>query len=111
MVKYCGYLVGEDWLLQRSLDLGIEPSETREDEIETILMASRNVRLVTGVYTYTSFRQVKTPNGKVFWCIAFASDDACDSKGLPSSRPPEEKYKKLRDLLKKDGPPRWFQAC
>ncbi|OAX36690.1 hypothetical protein K503DRAFT_282532 [Rhizopogon vinicolor AM-OR11-026] len=90
MVKYCGYLVGEDWLLQRGLDLGIESPETREDEIETILMASRNAGLVTDVYTYTSFRQVKTPNGKIFWCIAFASDDACDSKGLPSSRPPEE---------------------
>ncbi|OAX32002.1 hypothetical protein K503DRAFT_777093 [Rhizopogon vinicolor AM-OR11-026] len=111
MVKYCGYLVGEGWLLQRGIELGINPPETREDEIGTILAASSNARLVTGVYTYTSFRLVKTPKGKVFWCIAFASNDACDSKGLPTSRPSEAKYKRLQEPLQKAGPPRWFQAC
>ncbi|OAX31898.1 hypothetical protein K503DRAFT_777195 [Rhizopogon vinicolor AM-OR11-026] len=112
MVRYCGYLVGEDWLLQRGMvELGIKPPETREDEIGTILSASSNARLVAGVYTYTSLRRVKTSKGKIFWCIAFASDDAYDSKGLPTSRPPEAKYKRLQELLQKAGPPRWFQSC
>jgi len=108
MVKYCGYLVGEDWLLQRGLELGIEPPETRDDQVETILLASRNARLVTGVYTYTNFRHVKTAKGKFFWCIAFASNDP--HEGLPTSCPPEEKYKALQELLQKKVPPRWFQG-
>ncbi|OAX34400.1 hypothetical protein K503DRAFT_445818 [Rhizopogon vinicolor AM-OR11-026] len=110
MVKYCGYLVGEGWLLRRGIELGNEPPKTRSEQLSLILLASRITRLDTGVYTYTRFRQVKTPQGKVFWCIAFASDDACDSKDLPTSRPPEEKYKALQELLQKKGPPRWFRG-
>jgi hypothetical protein len=75
MVKYCGYLLGEDWLLQRGLDLGIEAPKTRDDQLQTILLTARDTRVDTGVYPYTKFRQVKTPKGRVFWCIAFASND------------------------------------
>ncbi|OJA21433.1 hypothetical protein AZE42_10473 [Rhizopogon vesiculosus] len=67
LVKYCGYLIGEDRLLQRGLEMGIKSPETREHEIGTILMASRKARLTN---TYRHFRQVETPKGKVFWCIA-----------------------------------------
>ncbi|OAX34499.1 hypothetical protein K503DRAFT_859165 [Rhizopogon vinicolor AM-OR11-026] len=75
--------------------------------------------LQTGVYFYTKLRRVKTPKGKYFWCIAFASDDAY--QGLPTSRPLEEKYKALKELLQKRSPTsliakqkaeisRWVQA-
>ncbi|KAG1815007.1 uncharacterized protein BJ212DRAFT_249968 [Suillus subaureus] len=88
MVKYYGYLVADEWLYQRA--------------------ASRDVRTETGVYTYTKFRQVKTLKGKIFWCIAFAASDPWD--GLPTSAPPEERYKPLKEALQKKGPPRWFRA-
>jgi hypothetical protein len=108
MVKYCAYLLGEDWLLQRGLELGLEPPKTRGDQVQTILLASREARMDSGVYTYTKFQQVKTPQGKVYWCIAFASNDPYE--GLPTTRPPEEKYKALQELLQRNGPPRWFRG-
>ena len=108
MVKYCAYLLGEDWLLQRGLELGLKPPKTRGDELQIILVVSRAARQDTGVFTCTKFRQVKTGQGKVFWSIAFASDDPYE--GLPTSAPPEEKYKALQELLQKKGPPRWFRG-
>ncbi|OAX33693.1 hypothetical protein K503DRAFT_775323 [Rhizopogon vinicolor AM-OR11-026] len=107
MAKYCGYLVGEKWLLQRGLELGHEAPKTQRDALDIMLDASRDLRLQTGVYFYTKLRRVKTPKGKYFWCIAFASDDPC--QGLPTSRPPEEKYKALKELLQKEVPPLWFR--
>jgi hypothetical protein len=72
--------------------------------------ASRDVRLQTGVLAYTRLRRVKTLEGKSFWCIALASNDPHDSNGLPLSRPPEEKYKALKELLQKKVEPLWFRA-
>jgi len=81
---------------------------TYDDSIDTILLASRDVRTATGVYTYTKFREVKTLKGKTFWCIAFAASEPW--QGLPTSAPPEERYKPLKEALKKKGPPRWFRG-
>jgi hypothetical protein len=108
MAKYCGYLLGEDWLLQRALEIGIEPSEVEDDYYQTIVLASRNARHVTGIYAYTRFRRIKTSKGKLFWCIAFASDDP--REGIATSTPPEEKYKALQELLRRKGPPRWYRG-
>jgi hypothetical protein len=108
MAKYCGYLLGEDWLIQRALEIGIEPSEVEDDYYQTIALASRNARHVTGVYAYTRFRRIKTSKGKLFWCIAFASDDP--REGIATSTPPEEKYKALQELLQRKGPPRWYRG-
>jgi hypothetical protein len=41
------------------------------------------------------------------WCIAFAASDPY--KGLPANSPLDEKYTAFKMLLKKDGPPRWYQ--
>jgi len=112
MVKYCGYLLGDDWLLQRATTkLGYEEPKTYQDALDLMMEASRDARLETGVYTYTSLRRVKTLEGKKFWCIAFACNDPCQSKGLPTARPPEEKYKALKELLQKQVEPRWFRAA
>jgi len=108
MVKYCAYLLGERWLLQRSLESGREPPKSRAEKLEMMIVAARSARQDTGVYNYTKFRQVKTGQGKIFWCVAFASDDP--HEGLPTSAPPEEKYKALKELLQRKGPPRWFRS-
>jgi len=108
MVRYCGYLLGEDWLLQRALEMGVEPPKTRDEHLQAILLASRDARLVTRVCSYTRLRHVKTSKGKLFWSIAFASDDP--HEGLPTSSPPEEKYKALQELLQKKGPPGWYRG-
>src|ERR1700709_2187169 len=108
MVKHGGYLVGDDWLFQRGAELGYKPPETRGDEITIMLSASRDLRLRAGVYWYTKLRRVVTLQGKHFWCIVFASNDPCEH--LPKSRPSEEKYKVLKELQEKQGPPLWFRA-
>jgi len=109
MAKFCGYLLGEDWLLQRALEMGVEPPKTRGEHLQAILLAPRDARLMTRVYPYMRLRHVKTnKRTKPFWCIAFASDDPHD--GLPTSAPPEEKYKALQDLLQKKGPPGWYRG-
>ncbi|KAJ8588099.1 hypothetical protein M405DRAFT_820311 [Rhizopogon salebrosus TDB-379] len=108
MTKYCGYLLREDWLLQRGVELGLEAPKTQRDALDIMLEASRNVRWQTGVYCDTKLRRVKTLQGKFSWCIAFASNDPY--QGLPTSRPPEEKYIALKELLRKEVPPLWFRA-
>ena len=108
MAKYCGYLVAEDWLLQRGIEFGCEAPKTQRDALDIMLEASRHVRLQTGVYFDTKLRRVKTRKGRYFWCIAFASDDPY--QGLPTSRPPEEKYKALKELLQVEKPPLWYCA-
>jgi hypothetical protein len=60
-----------------------EASKTQRDALDIMLDASTDLRLQTGVYFYTKLRRVKTPKGKYFWCIAFASDDPY--QGLPTS--------------------------
>jgi len=106
MVKYCGYLLGEDWLVQRAREIGLEIPETGGDYLQIISLAARDARQATGVFPCTRFRHVKTGRGKFFWCIAFASDDP--HEGLATSTPPEAKYKALQELLQKKGPPRWY---
>jgi len=108
MVRYCGYLLGNDWLLQRAVELGLGAPQTHAEYLETILVTARNVRHNSGVYPYTRFRHVKTSRGKAFWCIVFASDDP--HEGLPTSTPPEERYKASKELLQRTGPPRWYQG-
>ncbi|KAG1848565.1 hypothetical protein F4604DRAFT_1687684 [Suillus subluteus] len=108
MVKYYGYAVANEWFYQRAVELGHPRPTTYDDSIDTIILASRDVRTETGVYTYTKFRQVKTLKGKLFWCIAFAATDPWE--GLPTSAPPEERYKPLKEALQREGPPRWFRA-
>jgi hypothetical protein len=110
MVKYCGYLVGDEWLIQRVVDLGHPRPVTGDDRIDMILMGAEHVRMSTNVYRYTKFRRVKTSKGTKFWCIAFASDDTLFER-LPTSAPPEERYKALKEALQKTGPPRWYQAA
>jgi len=78
-------------------ELACEYPKTYEDKHGIILTReggqSRNDRLLTGVFTYTRLRLVKpTLERKSFWCIASASNDPHDSNGLPSRRPPKEKY-------------------
>jgi hypothetical protein len=108
MVKYCGYLVSDSWLKQRALDVGHPPAKTPEDTSNMILLGSRDVMARTGVLPYTSFRRVKTPKGKYFWCIAFACNDPWEQ--LATDVPPEEKYKALKEALGREGPPRWYRA-
>jgi hypothetical protein len=108
MVKYCGYLVSDSWLKQRALDVGHPPAKAPEDTSNMILLGSRDLMARTGVLPYTSFRRVKTPKGKYFWCIAFACDDPWEQ--LATHVPPEEKYKALKEALGREGPPRWYRA-
>ena len=84
-------------LHQSTTELACEHPKTYEDKHGIILTReggpSRNDMLLTGIFTYTRLRLVKpTLERKSFWCIASASNDPHDSNGLPSSRPPEEKY-------------------
>jgi hypothetical protein len=74
---------GNEWFYQRGVELGYPRPTTYDDSINTIILASGDVRIATGVYTYTKLRQVKTLKGKIFWCIAFASTDPFE--GLPTS--------------------------
>ncbi|KAG2051747.1 hypothetical protein BDR06DRAFT_1022420 [Suillus hirtellus] len=108
MVKYYGYLVRDSWLKQRALDVGHPPAKTPEDTSNMILLGSRDVMARTGVLAYTSFRRVKNPKGKYFWCIAFACNDPWEQ--LPTHVPPEEKYKALKEALGREDPPRWYRA-
>ncbi|KAG2129094.1 hypothetical protein DEU56DRAFT_497397 [Suillus clintonianus] len=108
MVYYCGYLVRDDWLLQRAVELGRPPPVNTSDEIDVVSVSTGDVRIETGVYCYTKVRQVKTAKGTAFWCIAFASNDP--GERLPTSAPSEEKYKALKEVLQKKGPPRWYRA-
>ncbi|KAG1736692.1 uncharacterized protein EDB91DRAFT_1083351 [Suillus paluster] len=71
-VNFCGYLVGEEWLFQRGVDLGHPHPVTVGDVMEITCLASSDVRTATGVYFYTKLRRVKTLKGNSFWCIAFA---------------------------------------
>ncbi|KAG2362605.1 hypothetical protein BDR07DRAFT_1011929 [Suillus spraguei] len=102
MVKYCGYLVSDEWLYQRGVELGYPRPNTYSSGI--INLASRNVRLKAGVCYRTRFREVQTRNGELSWCIAFASNDPYE--GLATSAPSEKKYKRLKEALQKNGPPR-----
>jgi hypothetical protein len=108
MVKYYGYLVENEWMYQRGVELGYPRPTSYDDALDTIILASGDVRGATGVYPYTKLRRVKTLKGKIFWCIAFASTDPYE--GLPTSAPPEERYKALKEALQKNGPPRWFRG-
>ncbi|KAG2129540.1 hypothetical protein BD769DRAFT_1667189 [Suillus cothurnatus] len=108
MVKYCGYLVANEWLYQRGVEMGHPRPTTYDDSLDTIILASGDLRAKTGVYTYTKLRRVKTLQGKRYWCIAFAASDPW--QGLPTSAPPEERYKPLKEALQRKGPPLWFQA-
>ncbi|KAG2358582.1 hypothetical protein BDR07DRAFT_1417263 [Suillus spraguei] len=107
MIKFCGYLVSDEWLYQRGVELGYPHPNTYSSEI--ILPASRHVRLNTGIYYCTRFRQVQTKKGGHSWCIAFASNDPYE--GLPTSAPSEEKYTCLKEALQKNGPPRWYRQA
>ncbi|KAG2074384.1 hypothetical protein BDR04DRAFT_1093050 [Suillus decipiens] len=108
MGKFYGYLLGEEWLFQRGIELGYPRPTTPNDVMQIFALASRDVRTETGVYTYTKLRRVKTLQGKRYWCIAFAATDPWER--LPTTPPPEEKYIALKEALKKDGPPRWFRG-
>jgi hypothetical protein len=105
---YCGYLVRNEFLLQRAVEeLGQEPPENAEDEIELILMAARDLMGETGVLCSAKFRRVKTPKGITWWCIAFSSKDPHER--LPATALPEEQYKALKEALQKKGPPQWYR--
>ncbi|KAG1751245.1 hypothetical protein EDB19DRAFT_1824958 [Suillus lakei] len=108
MVKYCGYLVRNEWLFQRGVELGEPRPVTVEDEMDMVLLASRDVMVETGVYRCAKLRHVKTPKGIKFWCIAFSSNDPHER--LPTTAPSEEKYLALKEALQKKGPPQWYQA-
>ncbi|KAG1723816.1 hypothetical protein EDD22DRAFT_961913 [Suillus occidentalis] len=99
---YCGYLVPDEFLLQRAVELGQEPPENAEDEIELILMAVRDLIGDTGVLCSAKFRRVRTPKGITWWCIAFSSKDPHER--LPATASPEEQYKALKEALQKKGP-------
>ncbi|KAG1862940.1 uncharacterized protein F5891DRAFT_1184341 [Suillus fuscotomentosus] len=109
MVKFYGYIVAEEWLLQRGIEMGHPPPKTYSDLTDIIVMAAGDVRLETGVYRYTKLRDVQNHKGKTFWCIAFASSDP--REGLPTSAPPESKSNALKEALQKTGPPRWFRGA
>ncbi|KIK42609.1 hypothetical protein CY34DRAFT_804764 [Suillus luteus UH-Slu-Lm8-n1] len=95
---YCGYLVPNEFLLQRAVEeLGQEPPENAEDEIELILMAARDLMGETGVLCSAKFRRVKTPKGTTWWCIAFSSK--APHERLPATAPPEERYKALKEAI------------
>ncbi|KAG2034150.1 hypothetical protein BDR03DRAFT_965596 [Suillus americanus] len=76
--------------------------------MDMFLLASEDVMIATNVYPCTSLRRVKNSKGTKFWCIAFASHDPLLER-LPTSAPPEERYKVLKEMLQKTGP-RWYQA-
>lgn len=100
--------MGDDWLLQRAIALGYETPKTQQDAQELIRLASRDVREIAGVYGYTRLRRVMTTKGKTFWCIVFATNDPYE--GLPTNAPPEARYLALKELLEKNGPPRWYRG-
>ncbi|KAG1720468.1 hypothetical protein EDB19DRAFT_2029861 [Suillus lakei] len=108
MVKYCGYLVRNELLIQRAVELGHPRPVTTEDHMDIIPLAARDLMGDTGVYCYTKLRRVKTPKGFKFWCIAFSSNDPHER--LPATAPSEEKYLALKEALQKKGPPQWYQA-
>lgn len=109
MVKYCGYTVRNEWMYQRGVDLGFPRPVTAEEKSDMILRISRDLMTETGVSRCTKLRHVKTAKGIGFWCIAFASNDTL-SERLPTTAPSEEKYKALKEMLQKKGPPRWYKA-
>jgi hypothetical protein len=108
MVKYCGYLVQNELLLQRAVGLGHPRPMAVKDQTELILLAARDLMGDTGVLRCAKLRRVKTPKGIKFWCIAFSSNDPHER--LPATAPSEEKYKALKETLQKKGPPQWYQT-
>ncbi|KAG2342198.1 hypothetical protein BDR05DRAFT_964513 [Suillus weaverae] len=110
MVHYCGYTVRDEWLFQRGVDLGHPRPVTVEDQMDMLLLASEDLMIKTNVYRYTKFRRVKTSKGTKFWCIPFATNDPISEKSLPTIPPPEERYRALKEVLQKKGPPLWYQA-
>ncbi|KAG2071385.1 hypothetical protein BDR04DRAFT_1142320 [Suillus decipiens] len=107
MIAYCGYLVSDEWLYQRGVELGHPRPKTFSSAI--IILAARDVMSKTGVLPYTTLIEVQTNKGKLSWCIAFASTDP--REGLSTSAPSEERYKRLKEALQKDGPPRWYRRA
>ncbi|KAG2063483.1 hypothetical protein BDR04DRAFT_1123227 [Suillus decipiens] len=109
MVKFFGYLVGDDWLLQHATtSMGYKCPETTQDTRDLIHLALRDVREIAGVHFYTRLRRVTTTKGRSFWCIAFATNDPFE--GLPTHAPPEARYLALKELLQKEGPPHWYRG-
>ncbi|KAG2743610.1 hypothetical protein P692DRAFT_201794758 [Suillus brevipes Sb2] len=108
MVRYCGYLVQNELLLQRAVDLGHPRPTAAKDQTGLILLAARNLMGRTGVLRCAKLRRVKTPKGIIFWCIAFSSNDPHER--LPATAPPEEQYKALKEALQKKGPPQWYKT-
>jgi hypothetical protein len=74
---------GNEWFYQRGVELGYPCPTMYDNSINTIILASGDVRMATDVYTYTELCQVKTLKGKIFWCIAFTLTDPFE--GLPTS--------------------------
>jgi hypothetical protein len=108
MVMYCGYLIRNEFLLQRAIELGHPRPVTGEDQMDLILLAALNLMGHTGVLRCARFRHVKTPKGNKFWCIAFSSNNFHER--LPATAPSEEKYKALKEELQKKGPPQWYKG-
>jgi FAD/FMN-containing dehydrogenase len=108
MVKYCGYLVRNELLLQRAVDLGHPRPTAAKDQTGLILMGARDLMGRTGVMRSAKLRCVKTPKGNIFWCIAFSSNDPHER--LPATAPSEEHYKALKEVLQRKFPPQWYQA-
>lgn len=108
MFKYCGYLVRNELLLQRAIEMGHAPPETTEDQRGNILQGALDIMGHAAVLRSARFRRVKTPKGHKFWCIAFSSNDPCDR--LPATAPSEEEYKALKELLQKKFPPQWYKS-
>jgi hypothetical protein len=108
MVKYCGYLVRNDLLLQRAVDLGYPRPTAAKDQTGLILIAARNLMGKMGVLRSAKLRRVRTLKGNIFWCIAFSSNDPHER--LPATAPSEEQYKALKEALQKEFPPRWYQT-
>lgn len=108
MVKYCGYLVRNELLLQRAVDLGHPRPTAAKDQTGLILMAARDLMGCTGVLRSAKLRCVKTSKGHKFWCIAFSSNDPHER--LPPTAPSEEQYMALKEAPQKNGPPQWYQA-
>ncbi|KAG2126447.1 hypothetical protein BD769DRAFT_1734903 [Suillus cothurnatus] len=58
---------GNEWFYQRGVELGYPCPTMYDNSINTIILASGDVRMATDVYTYTELCQVKTLKGKIFW--------------------------------------------
>ncbi|OCH93970.1 hypothetical protein OBBRIDRAFT_789670 [Obba rivulosa] len=112
MLFYFGFLVDEDWLVERGVTLGLGNDNTKRDRHYTIGQSTRDIRKKARLGDQCDIRRVVTKRGNDYWCIALASNDPREGMYTPHNMPPQEHLDRLKAVLEKEDhiQPQWWKA-